>query len=396
MRLNARRLLNGLAGLLLLLGLVACTQVASPPPPGQTRPVAWGYVAWWVPQAWINAPLNRMERVLFFEIRMERDGSVRDMHGWPGAFPELRALVQQHRIPLDLTLTLHDLGDFNSLFRSAEAIARFLGVAERLASDPGVSGVQLDVEIYEHPDQNALVAFRRFTAELGDRLAAMKPPRVLSVFLPIGAEQQIYDRDSLRRVGYAVLQGYDAHWQGSPTSGPIAPLTGPWRMTWGKALTEAARLGLDKKRILMGYPLYGYQWSMRQRGLYAQTSGPGEVVTLAPQLQRPGNKPTDNVRDKIKQHGCGRDPYIASSFYEYQKPDGQWVTGWFEGPADLDRKHRFLMDQGVRGTAFFALGYDGYVLVDRFVGRNDRLAAGGPLDVGGNETCSGCGLGCGS
>ena len=335
-------------------------------------PKAWGYLGWWLPQSWRSVPLGQLDRLLFFELKVAPNGAIAERHGWPEQWADLRLAVQQNNTPLDLTLTLFDSAIFNTLFSSSEATQRLLIEASSLAGQPGVAGLQLDFEIYSLAQPQAIERYREFVRELSVRLRQQVPPRNLSVFHPIGGTSVLYDAVTLAQVDHVVLQGYDAHWLDSKTAGPVAPLSGNEAVTWEKALAIGLGLGVPKERLLLSFPLYGYEWQVKTHKLRSASLGKGRITSFAP---IPVNSPPDlpfNVQDRVRQYGASHDPLSGSSYYRFRGKNGQFVEGWFEDWWALGRKIDFLADRQLGGAAFFLLGYDNEQLVNYFLQRRGR------------------------
>ena len=335
-------------------------------------PKAWGYLGWWLPQSWRSVPLGQLDRLLFFELKVAPNGAIAERHGWPEQWADLRLAVQQNNTPLDLTLTLFDSAIFNTLFSSSEATQRLLIEASSLAGQSGVAGLQLDFEIYSLAQPQAIERYRAFVRELSVRLRQQVPPRNLSVFHPIGGTSVLYDAVTLAQVDHVVLQGYDAHWLDSKTAGPVAPLSGNEAVTWEKALAIGLGLGVPKERLLLSFPLYGYEWQVKTHKLRSASLGKGSITSFAP---IPVNSPPElpfNVQDRVRQYGASHDPLSGSSYYQFRGKDGQFVEGWFEDWWALGRKIDFLVDRQLGGAAFFLLGYDNGQLVNYFLQRRGR------------------------
>lgn len=332
-------------------------------------PKAWGYVGWWLPDGWRSVPLGEIDRLLFIEIRVDANGRISDRNGWPEDWTDLRRAVEQHKTPLDLTLTLEDAAAFERLFSSTEATQRLLDEAASLASQPGVAGLQLDVEIYSLARPATIQRYQSFVQELAKRLHQYSPARNLSIFFPMGGESQLYDTITLQQLDQVVLQGYDAHWPSSQAAGPVAPLVGDESISWKKAVAQGTALGIPKERLLLGFPLFGYEWQVKGSKLHSATVGKGVSTTFAPVT--PGLLPEMqfNVQDRVGQYGASHDPSTGSSYYQFKREDGQFIEGWFEDWWSLRRKTDYLADEKLGGIAFFLLGYDGGQLVDYFLKR---------------------------
>ncbi len=79
------------------------------------QPKAWAYLGWWLPDSWRKAPLSELDRLLFFDLKVNANGKIIERNGWPEKWVDLRIAVKQNKTPLDLTLTLFDSSSFDQL-----------------------------------------------------------------------------------------------------------------------------------------------------------------------------------------------------------------------------------------------------------------------------------------
>ncbi len=360
--LDSRRLWHALFKSLLVAAVWGCTLQANA---GPQR--VWGYVAWWMQDAWKALPLANFERLIFFQIEVGRNGALDELHGWPAQWTGLSKAAADHGVALDLGLTLLEPATFNAVFDSNAATQRLLSDALALASQPGVSGLHLDVEVNLRTGSlraEAVKRFRGFVGTLSQKLKQQSPPRSLSVFLPFGDYGGIYDAATLARVDQAVLQGYDAHFLDSPNAGPVSPLAGEDFATWEKMLAQADKFGLARGRMVMSFPLYGYEWNVPSCTPRGKHEGRGETTTLLP--VDPQRVPTLNISitDRVARYGAQVEPLSQSLYYTLVSPAGTCTVGWFEDSYSLKLKADWLEKQNLRGLAFFPLGYDQGVLVN--------------------------------
>ena len=331
----------------------------------------WAYSVWWLPDGWRNAPLKDIDRLLFFELKVNIKGEIYDRNGWPEKWVELRLAVKQKNTPLDLTLTLFDDATFSSLFNSVEATQRLLEEAVSLGRQDGVAGLQLDFEIYTALAPETLIRYRGFVRELSSRLRKLSPARNLSVFFPVGGESALYDAVTLKLVNQVVLQGYDAHWKGSKNAGPLSPLNGNEVATWKKAIAQGVALGVPKNRMLISFPFYGYEWEVKGQTPRSETIGSGVTTSYA--LLPDGVLPDIqfNILERVRRYGATHDPVSGSSYYQFKRKNGEFVEGWFEDVRGLRHKTDYLESEKLSGIAFFPLGYDDGKLMDSFLRRKN-------------------------
>lgn len=331
---------------------------------------AWAYAGWWMPDSWRTAPLAQLDRLLFFELKVNAAGEIAERNGWPEKWGDLRAAVKRHSVPLDLTLTLFDPKAFEQLFSSAAATRRLLDAATALAASDGVAGLQLDFEIYTVVRPATLENYQVFVRELSRLLQRQSPARNLSVFFPIGGETLLYDAATLTKLHHVVLQGYDAHWASGKMAGPVAPLDGSEAVTWKKAVATGVALGIPKNRLLLSFPLYGYEWRVKTGKPRSEVAGHGKTTSFTP---LPAGLVADiqaSVQERVHRFGAFHDPASASSYYQFKNSDGHLIEGWFEDWWSLSRKSDYLEREGLGGIAFFILGYDNDQLINYYLRRN--------------------------
>lgn len=353
-----RRATLTLLGLSLWPGLSPAAPAAA-----AAQPAAWAYIGWWLPDSWRSAPLDRLDRLLFFELKVGANGAITQRHGWPEKWGELRSAARQRALPLDLTLTVLDATTFEQLFGSKLAIARLLDEATGLARHADVAGLQVDMEVYTPLRPATIVNFQQFVQQLGLRLRRLAPARSLSVFFPMGVSTAYYDRATLAQVDHVVLQGYDAHWATGQRAGPLSPLTGPEAVTWEKALAAGVALGVPRAKLLLSFPLYGYEWPVASPGVRSASTGSGQTTSFAP--LPPGLVPaiTVSARERARRYGVRHDAPSGSASYRFRSGEGQLIEGWFEDQWSLRRKASWIEHNEAGGIAFFLLGYDGGELV---------------------------------
>jgi spore germination protein len=330
---------------------------------------AWVYQAWWLPESWRTAPLDRIDRVLFFEIKVNPNGTISEKNGWPEKWGDLSLALKKTNTPLDLTLTLLNTKDFQAVFSSEQSTNNLIEHASNLASDKNVSGLHLDFEVYTDVPEIVRARFQRFVIELAKKLRSVIPAKNLSVFLPIGATTSIYTYQALTQVNQVVAQGYDAHWAGGPNAGPIAPLDGPVQVTWKKAIEQSLALGVKSEKLLMSYPFYGYEWKTSDKSPNGKSIADAVTTTLASTDASRMPDVRINVHDRLKTAKANNDLLSGSSYYQLRK-DGQWTTGWYEGQWAMSRKVQFMRNQKFAGMAFFVLGYDDGKLLELYLSSN--------------------------
>jgi spore germination protein YaaH len=334
-------------------GLAAHDARSERPP---SRPQVWGYYPWWLNDHWHSLDLSLYDRLQFFEVEIDAEGRLGQSSGWPQRWDRLRATTRVRGLDLDVTVTLFSAARFEHVFADPARRQQLWSDMLRLAA--GAQGLHLDVEIFDGVSAEALRGYREFCAALRAGLDRQDARKTLSAFGVMGATVDLYDSTTLAHFDYVVVQGYDSHHRRSARSGPVAPLRGPFEITWEKTLEHYLRLGAPRHKIVFGVPFYGYEWPVESADVGARTLGAGREITYAlldAQL-------LPNIRigahAQAERHGARREAASGSAYYAYREASGTWRQGWFEDEASLAAKFDFVKQQGLAGIAIFPLGYD--------------------------------------
>lgn len=349
--------------------------------PALAQPAATGYVGWWMADGWRPLAHQELKRLYFFDIGLLADGSLSDRHGWPDQWADLRAFAHERQIPIEVCVTLMSPSVFARLFSNPVAVQRLLDQLQALALSPGTAGLHLDIEMYETLADADVREFRKFVQTLVVRLGALQSRRTVSIFLPFQTKSQLYDSASLQNIEHVVVQGYDSHWLESKSAGPIAPLDGPYALTWKRAVAAADALAIPRNRQFLSFPLYGYEWRVRGNApSHNPTQGKGHITTFAAPVPPGSGVPTPPIiaMERVARYGATFDPVSASSYYRYKNTDGQQWEGWFEDWWGLQQKRDYIGKEGLGGLAFFLLGYDNAILVQSYLQSKSHQAPARP------------------
>lgn len=138
-------------------------------------------------------------------------------------------------------------------------------------------------------------------------------------------------------VDFVVLMTYEWGWSGGPPL-PVAPIN-----EVRKVLNYAISV-IPKKKILMGMPLYGYDWTLPYvpKGEYAKAVSPLAAVETAAKYGA-----------KIQYDNKAQAP-----FYNYIDEKGRQHVVWFDDARSVQAKYRMVSELGLRGISYWVLGLD--------------------------------------
>jgi spore germination protein YaaH len=159
-------------------------------------------------------------------------------------------------------------------------------------------------------------------------------------------------------VDYVVLMTYDFHYVGSYIAGPVAPLKGAGikrEYDVESTIQEALKV-LPAEKVIMGIPLYGYEWD-------TITNVPG-----GPTVQGTGKVLTHKQVGSILEECEEEETCITGVDEDYLQPyiikpanDGNgdyYRQIFYEDRESMKQKLDIADRYNIRGVALWALGYE--------------------------------------
>ena len=203
-----------------------------------------------------------------------------------------------------------------------------------LVTNRGYGGVNIDFERVMAEDRDLFTGFLR---ELRDRLQPLG--RTLTIALPAKTSEEIpwlkgYDYGGIGSVvDYMFIMAYDWHHAGSEP-GPTAPITEVRRTV------EFAIKYVPRRKIIIGMPLYGYDWTIPYSpGRVAPAISNQNAVETAMRYQSPIQYSTE----------------FESPFFRYTDQKGLTHEVWFEDVRSMGAKMLLIREYGLQGLGAWQL-----------------------------------------
>lgn len=135
-------------------------------------------------------------------------------------------------------------------------------------------------------------------------------------------------------VDLVVIMTYEWGWSGGPPMA-VAPINEV------KKVINYAVSVIPPKKILMGMPLYGYDWTLPYTpgGEFAESIGNQEAIERA-------GKYGAVIR---------YDEKAQSPFYNYNDEQGRQHEVWFEDARSVEAKYKLVAQYGLRGVSYWVL-----------------------------------------
>ncbi|HET6512876.1 MAG TPA: glycosyl hydrolase family 18 protein, partial [Candidatus Kapabacteria bacterium] len=243
-------------------------------------------------------------------------------------------------VAVHLTAILFSKHDSLLLYpsRRVKAIIELLG----MVNDRGIDGINIDFEAVPGRLRDSLTAFVR------ELRAAGGPSIEIVIDIPAVDWNNAFDVASIGPlVDRFFLMAYDYHWRTGPTAGPVAPLNSAG-LSIMNSLSRYDLKGIDRSKLILGLPWYGYDWPTASTEKEATTLAGGTAVTTAYAMQQSAI------------YGRRYDQQAQSPSYTYQF-DQTIHQVWYDDAVSLAAKYKFALDEDLAGIGYWAMSYAAHI-----------------------------------
>lgn len=135
-------------------------------------------------------------------------------------------------------------------------------------------------------------------------------------------------------VDFVIIMTYEWGWSGGPPMA-VAPIN-----EVEKVIRYAVSV-IPPSKIMMGIPLYGYDWTLPYvpKGEFAETIGNDEAI------QRSGQRGAQIKYDEKSQ----------SPYYNYIDENRRQHVVWFEDARSVEEKYKLVVRYGLKGVSYWVL-----------------------------------------
>lgn len=296
----------------------------------------------------VDRVADNLTFLMIFNYAVNRDGSLTPVVDQPS----INAAYRHRTAPL-MVLTNFENGTFSTelattILTSDELQNKVLDEAISIMDRKGYLGLDFDFEYLGAQNRERYNAFLRKAAA---RLHA-RGYFISSALAPKTSDTQkgvLYEGHDYRAHGQIVdfifFMTYEWGWSGGPPMA-VSPINEV------RKVMDYAISVVPKSKIMMGMPLYGYDWTLPyvQGGKFAQSLSPQTAVARAA---------SNNVSIQY-------DTVSQAPHYSYADPQGNRHEVWFEDARSAQAKFDLVKELGIRGCFYWVLGYDfpqGWLLI---------------------------------
>lgn len=306
------------------------------------RSRVFGYIPYWTASknTW---NFQGLTDIALFSVGANDAGQLTSTSFWRSSQAKT-ILEEAHKqgVSVELAVTNFDPTSLHNLLSDSAAVDKLIGalVQEAFSTQSG-DGLSIDFEGLRGADRAVFVSF------VTKLRAAMKKVRAdsrLSLATPAVDWSKAYDYAALAAQSDTLfIMGYGYHYSGSSNPGPVAPLNcgAPWG-NYCLSATVANYLNIvgeaGRGKIVLGLPLYGYDYPADSDKIGAKSLGTGQAVFYSA------------ARKQVKNRRY--EPVSESPWYVYTDAKGQLHQVFYDDEESLGKKLDFVLGQNLSGSRF--------------------------------------------
>ncbi|RLC35723.1 hypothetical protein DRH14_00040 [Candidatus Shapirobacteria bacterium] len=314
-----------------------------------------------------------IDDLIFLGVEVEENGSLKwDFQSkkiWSDKYLSMKKNIKKRGGKNILGLKLFDDNKLNNFFGSEKNQNKFLSEVKELVSNGNFDGVNLDFEYQGNP----MAILEREVLSLVKQLRELDVGEIsLDVFCNTVIRGQKEDLERLiNELDWLMIMAYDFHRPGTTRTGSVAPLKSDLgkRDIW-EVFNKISDLKIDKKKTVMIYPLYGYEWKTVGEKMNAVVKGKWWQMASYGRIKKELKQFRDKLYD-LRQVDCDgfrplKEGEAKLCFDELSltpwlvfKRDGEIRQIYYDDLNSLEIKVQVVKDLNWGGVAFWALGYEG-------------------------------------
>ncbi len=332
---------------------------------GINKPVIVGFLPYWLLDKTEGTYSDSITTLAYFGLSVDADGHIVALANDQEEDPrwtwfkseKLQSLLKNAKnrnVALSLVVHSADEDVIDSLLDDPVASARTLASdALPLMKQHGFSDLNIDIERFGVASPDAQLAYTTFLRNVKEEIEKEDfGTLTVDIIASSLVRPMLTDPVAVGEIAdYVVLMAYDYYYLGSYVSGPVAPLGGApdtYEFDVPMALAEAVKK-IPKEKLLLGIPLYGYQWETLSDRQGAPTI-PGGGSTAS-------SKRAIELKEACATCSATFSPVTQSPILTYM--DGAVYNQiYYEDAASLAKKLNFARENGIGGVALWALGYE--------------------------------------
>jgi spore germination protein len=340
---------------------------------GVKKPEVVGFLPYWLISKADKDYAKYITTLTYFGLSLNSDGTVKKLSNPQEEEPGWTALkantFQKYNAKQSLLVISGDDGVI------ADMVADPVTSANNLVADVspvmkqyGFTDLNLDIESFVDASESARTNFTTFVRTVKQGIGSTVTLDLIPISL---VKQKLYDAKALGQiVDRIVLMTYDYHYTGSFTSGAVAPVGGAGtalEYDTETAVKEALKV-MPANKILLGIPLYGYEWETLGSAPESATIPGGSSIAS---VRRVADVLSGCATCSAQIDQVAKEPYLI-----YQEND-YFNQIYFENEVSMREKIAMAQKYHLGGVALWALGYEDSTMLNPLASYKNTLDLSG-------------------
>ena len=340
---------------------------------GLQKPEIIGFLPYWlIDQS--NTDESYLNTISYFGLTIDEDGTILKMTkptetepGWlalqSGKINSTLDKAKQKNFKKSLVVFSANQENINRLMDDPVSHGKNLvNEVSPILNKSGFTDLNIDIENVSMASDSAREKFTLLTKTIHDQLQKINSSVTLSIDVSpiVLIKPYLIDVAAISPyVDKVILMTYDFHFQGSSVTGAVAPIGGGGisaEFDSEISIKEALKI-LSPEKIILGVPLYGYEWETLSDYPHAATI-PGSGIVAS-------NKRVEELLAKCASCSPQFDPVSQESYLIYKDDETNTFHQFFyPDEKAMQEKITLMKKYHLGGIALWALGYEGKTILE--------------------------------
>ncbi len=332
-----------------------------------------GFLPYWLSDKADKDYSPYITTLAYFSLTLDTDGTILKLNnpqeeepGWnaltSGKMDSFFVAARKNNLSLSLVVFMADNDAINVLLSDPISHAKNLITSVSPIMDKyDFSDLNLDIESTTDASDAARLAFTRFAKELKKGLEKRKNT-TLTVDITgdtLIKKKLIIPQDMADIADRIVIMGYDYHYSNSFVTGPVAPLGSADTILEYDVQTavKKALTFTPPEKIILGVPLYGYQWETINNNPHTAVIPRSGIVA--------SNRRVEELLASCATCSAQMETDTKEPYLIYKDPQtGTYYQYFYPDKNALSAKVAFATKYNLGGIALWALGYEGNTILE--------------------------------
>ena len=343
-------------------------------PLGLQRPEVIGFLPYWLRSKDNKDYSPYLNTVSYFGLTIDADGTIMKRTkptetepGWlalqSGKINPILDAAKKKNLMRSLVVFSGNQNNVNRIIENPVKNAQNLvGEVSPILTQYGFTDLNIDIESASEASESARQNFTLLTKTIHDQLQKHNHSITLSIDVSPTALIKSYLIDVTAISPYVdrvILMTYDFHYQGSSVTGAVSPVNGAGisaEFDTETSIKEALKI-LEPEKIILGVPLYGYEWETLLDHPHAAVI-PGSGITAS-------NKRVEEFLQTCASCSAKFDSVSQESYLIYKDTDtNTFHQIYYPDKEAVQEKINLMKKYRLGGIALWALGYEGKTILE--------------------------------